>query len=187
MRIHTDVLTYSDIYHLFHDQKRLGRIAPFVYLDITEHGSLSKARAFEVRLYADDKTPGDGRRKTNTGMFGAGNDFSATYDEWGWLLAALFARDENMVCGTGRYATYTDKQDFDEKTGFTYNVPVMLDYLSHGEDPAPYVWNKQTVGRCGAGRICEEFATTTQVRLSLYAPRTLSDYREFAFPKGEAA
>lgn len=177
MRIHSNILERHDIYDAMYSAKYVWRVAQNVFVEVKEHGSRSHKRAFEVRLVSYSKEQGDGRRMQEPGRY------SATYDEWGWFLSELYGRDPQMVCK----GAYVDSQDFDEKTGFTYNPTAMMDYLANGEDPAPYVLAQPKVGRYGAGRICEAFATTTQIRLSEYAPRELVDYMTFAYPKGKAA
>jgi hypothetical protein len=85
MRIHTDSLTISDIYAA---TKNAG---PRVDVEVRQHGSRSRARAFNVTL------TGTSPRRTNSGKRGAGDEHAATWDEWGMFLAELFRRDPNAV------------------------------------------------------------------------------------------
>jgi hypothetical protein len=94
MRIHTDSLTEKDIY------EATARAGSAVRVVVTEHGSRSRARAFNVTL------SGTSSRRRNTGNYGAAGEDSywgpdrshaATWDEWGMFLAELFRRDPNAV------------------------------------------------------------------------------------------
>lgn len=103
MRIHSDYLKLSD----FHDATSFELVG--VYATVSEHGSRSHARAFEVSL------EGNGYRK-NTGKYGAGEEFGATWDEWGVFLARLFDIDANAVAGAVKHPVYRDGYDFHAKT-----------------------------------------------------------------------
>ena len=99
MRLHTDTLTAADVYaataHL-----------PGVYATVTEHGSRSRKRAFEVRL------EGNGYPR-NSGRYGSDSaEQGATWDEWGSFFAALFAIDPDMLCGSAAHPAYRDAQHF---------------------------------------------------------------------------
>lgn len=115
MRIHTDTLTVTDIYAA---AARAGggdyRTSP-VLADVTEHGSRSRARAFNVTL------SGTSGRRQNPGHGGGSRDLqAATWDEWGMFLAELFRRDPNAVVpkvydGAEHFQNVTD-QRFDTLT-----------------------------------------------------------------------
>lgn len=78
---------------------------------LSEHGSRSRARAFEVRL------GGNGGRN-NTGLYGAGDYCGATWDEWGAFFAALYELDPEALCGGSvRRPIYADADDFHFQTG----------------------------------------------------------------------
>lgn len=47
-----------------------------------------RKRGWDVRLYRIGST-----RHFNTGQWGAGDDGAASYDDYGWFIAELFARD----------------------------------------------------------------------------------------------
>jgi hypothetical protein len=74
-----------------------GRVAPGVYFDkITAHGSRTHTSAAEVHLVSDTKEPGSKRRRPNSGTVGAdgrGDVWAATWAEWGWFMAEVFAAD----------------------------------------------------------------------------------------------
>lgn len=112
MRIHTDSLTASDIYAAAaHAGGGDYRTSP-VLVDVTEHGSRKRARAFNVSL------TGTSSRRTNGGNRGAGDDYAATWDEWGMFLAELFRRDPDATI-PGAYDT---SGDFDYKTGCRFDT-----------------------------------------------------------------
>lgn len=106
MRIHTDHLTLSNLYS--REMYEWG-----VYIHVTEHGSRSHVRAFEVSL------EGNGYRK-NTGTSGAGDEYGATWDEWGVFLARLFDLDKDMVCGSVKNPVYNGVDDFDRQTDYRF-------------------------------------------------------------------
>lgn len=96
MRIYTDNLLSVEIHKL------AGESLPSdVYLDLTEHGSRKRARAFEVKLSAEPGTDrhGHNRRWANSGQYGAAGDKAATWFEWGDFFASIFAADPRAVIG----------------------------------------------------------------------------------------
>jgi hypothetical protein len=118
MRLHT-ALTEGDVRAALRES--VG--ADGVYLDhMTAHSSRSHDHAFEVRLAGvpgRDRN-GKARRKTNTGQYGAGTYMAATYDEWGYFMAAIFGRDPFAKFGTA----YNGAEDFMRKTEHAYPVSV---------------------------------------------------------------
>jgi hypothetical protein len=118
MRIHTDSLTEKDIY------EATARAGSAVRVVVTEHGSRSRARAFNVTL------SGTSSRRRNTGNYGAAGEDSywgpdrshaATWDEWGMFLAEIFRRDPNAVVPNA----YESGEHFHWSTGdrFLYLTP----------------------------------------------------------------
>jgi hypothetical protein len=109
MKIHSDTLTFLDIQqavprgcflaNFYHD----GRLC-----DIVEAGSRSHKRSFIVRLSGTSKSTMDTRNMPEP-------EKAATYDEWGYFLAALFSKDESAKMGV-----YKDAADFDFKTGHAF-------------------------------------------------------------------
>ena len=92
MRIHSDTLTVTDIY------QAATAAGPAVRVEVTEHGSRSRVKAFRVTL------TGTSSRRPNNGTGGrfrdgveTGGDYAATWDEWGIFLGELFRRDENAT------------------------------------------------------------------------------------------
>jgi hypothetical protein len=107
MRIHADYATDTDI----------RRAARFVALtgqgsvqveSLTKHGSRKRRRAYDVKLTGSNPR----RNATNTGQ-------AATWDEWGWFLAALYSVDHLIVAGP-----YTSAADFDAKTHGAFVLPL---------------------------------------------------------------
>lgn len=98
MRIHSDVITREDIH-------RAARHARVDLATFTDHGSRSRARAFDVKL------EGESRRRPNGGASGAGSGYAATWDQWGVFLGFLFELDARMVT-----PYYKNKADFDRRT-----------------------------------------------------------------------
>lgn len=84
---------------------------PGVYAEVSEHGSRSRAGALELRL------TGNSGRYRNTGKWGAHWEKSATWDEWGVVLAAVFAADPHAICGTAKRPVYAGVNDFHWQTG----------------------------------------------------------------------
>lgn len=103
MRIHSDILTTADIHAATRD-------LPGVYIDISPHGSRSRASAYEVSL------EGNGYRK-NSGRYGAGDEYAATWDEWGVVIARLFDIDPQAFWGSAKRPNYSDAEDFHQLTG----------------------------------------------------------------------
>lgn len=99
MKIHSDILEYSDL---------MGNLPSMIYADVKLAGSKSRQRAYEVGLcYTGSGGPGSGRRPKNNGTTGAGSDLAATWDEWGIWMAKLFAIDPDAIIGA-----YRGRDDF---------------------------------------------------------------------------
>lgn len=83
MRIHTNTLTAEDIYDA-------ARAAGAVVETCFRHGSRTHDHAYELKL------TGNSRRRPNGGSYGAGDDYAATWDQWGVVLGLLFDIDPEM-------------------------------------------------------------------------------------------
>lgn len=205
MKLHSDTIQISDIHKALGREIEAGRIAPHVsFKIIRQEGSRIRKAGFEVQLEADKRD--NGRRFGNSGSYGATSPWSqgyevyaATYDEWGWLIAALYDIDEDALWGSGKYPQYKNREDFDEKTGLTYNpkelLPLLIEghwptFVDHddytGGDPYPYTsgYTANRVGRRGFGRITEQAANDAirrgWTRHLKRAPRDPEVYRAFA-------
>lgn len=161
MRIHTDVIAYTgEIRRAFKAEQAADRIARHVELSIEPHGSRQRAYAYEIRMTGHVRDRG--RRVGNSGAYGPLNDgtFAATYDEWGWLLAALYRLDGELLTGSAKHPVYADVDDFDHKTALTYNPLVLIQQIETlGADPYPLVMGAgrksakgYQIGRAGWGR-----------------------------------
>lgn len=130
-----------------------GTIAPHVRFKTLETKQRrGTGSALEVQLEATQRDRG--RRSGNSGSYGAMQDgtYSATYDEWGFFLAALYRlAGDDMICGTPKYPHYSNADDFHYKTGRTYD-PEYPDYVERCGDDFPYRQGRNQIGRRGVGR-----------------------------------
>ena len=105
MKLHTDTLTTSTIFHALADAKAKGNVARDVFLVVFHPGgSRSRQRGFEIQLGASNKTSGPTRTRhyKNSGQYGADSTWAASYDEWGWFIAELYLIDPNAIFGPYR-------------------------------------------------------------------------------------
>lgn len=193
MKIHSNVIGYTQIIReALKGEKAAGRIASHVtFKSLEQRGSRSHEFAFEIQLEANERD--NGRRAGNSGSYGAMrpevDGYAATYDEWGFLLNALFALDPKMVVGTAKYATYRGREDFDQKTGWTYNYDRLLAHFlewpafdgSFDRDPFPCTegYTANRIGRRGFGRKRAQ-DMNPQWRHVSEAPRDSAWVRKFA-------
>lgn len=187
MRIHSNIIRADKVYAALDEQKKLGRIASHVGFKILEErGSRSHDFAVEVQLDASERD--NGRRAGNSGSYGAmqpeSDGYAATYDEWGWLLAALYEIDRDMVVGSTKHPTYANAVSFHRQTAWTYAPDLLIDALENGDDPFPYITGRAAktkrgyfLGRRGADRHAVKPFWPHVVR-----PRTVAEVREFAYP-----
>ena len=132
-----------------------GTVAGHVgFKTLTVHrGGEGFAYALEIQL--EGTVRDRGRRLGNSGSYGAGDNYTATYDEWGFFLAALYRMDEGARCAPNfkhGTALYYDASDFHEKTGRTYD-PAYPDYVERHGDDYGYRTGRALIGRRGAGRV----------------------------------
>lgn len=97
MRLHSDFIEADDV-------RKAARLAGVHFTRFGLHGSRKRAQAFDVIL------SGSSSRRQN-----GGDDYAATWDEWGSVLGYLFALDSRMVT-----PYYSDAADFDFQTGGQY-------------------------------------------------------------------
>ena len=120
--------------------------------------------ALEIQFEASKRDRG--RRTGNSGSYGAMqaeyDGYAATYDEWGFFLAALYRMDEGARCAPNfkhGTALYYDAADFHEKTGRTYD-PAYPDYVERHDDDYGYRTGRALIGRRGAGRVHYDSSAT---------------------------
>lgn len=190
MRIHTNITSRQQIHDALTEQKNLGRIALHVsFKTLAQHRSHSRLRAFEIQLEANERD--NGRRAGNSGSYGAmrpeSDGYAATYDEWGWLLAALYELDRDMVVGASGSPVYASAVAFHRKTAWTYAPEMLIDALENGDDPFPIITGRGAktkrgylIGRRGADRCTE--ADIRPYWSHKVQPRTVAEVREFAYP-----
>lgn len=87
MRIHTNILTRQDF-------TNAAKHAGVTLIELSEHGSQSRARAFKFTLEGTSGRPPG---------FGQGDWETATWDEWGIVFAHLFDIDPEAHCGKNGY------------------------------------------------------------------------------------
>lgn len=121
MRLHTNTMTDLDLYTALRRAKNKGRVTQDVYFWAFErHRSRSRAGAYEIQLGTADQTSGPTRSRhyKNSGQYGARSErngepvWSATYEEWGWFIAELFAVEPDLIFGS-----YKGLASFNEQTG----------------------------------------------------------------------
>jgi hypothetical protein len=114
MWIHTDALD-DDLFAALPEGVALMGYVGF----LEEAGSRTHARKVRVHLGSDSETTPDGktRKWSNSGKRGAGGYRAATYDEWGWFLAALFEADPTAKTDGN---AYDGIDDFHAKTEGKY-------------------------------------------------------------------
>ncbi|HBH59913.1 MAG TPA: hypothetical protein DDY41_17665 [Arthrobacter bacterium] len=105
MRLHTNTLTWRAVHEALDRAILAGRIPAHVSLiTCAEYRSRVRKAGIEIQLGTYDKEPGDGRRWSNTGTHGANSEangegvYAATWNEWGWFLAEVFAADPEAKC-----------------------------------------------------------------------------------------
>lgn len=190
MRIHTNLIGYTQqVRNALQTEREAGRVANHVsFKTLEQHRSRTHQFAFEVQLEADKRD--NGRRAGNSGSYGAmrpeSDGYAATYDEWGWLLAALYKLDPEMLVGSVKSPYYRNQGDFDEKTGLTYNPEDLIATIEDmGYDPFPIVTGQAAktkrgylIGRRGANRASDVGYRPYWPHKEM--PRTVAEVREYA-------
>lgn len=136
MKIHTNALHLAD---LAHAAKLAG-----VDLERCElKGSRSRSHAFDVILSGNGRT---GSRWGNTGTSGAAPTKSATWDEWGIFLNALFEADDSVTVPR----VYVDRESFDWATNARYRTltPAQAHHNHKWSHSEHSVTGNYSVARC---------------------------------------
>jgi hypothetical protein len=124
MMVFSDTLTPADFVNALEGAQAAGLIGPGVFLAELEEKRTKgnkRARKYTLQLAAAAKMPGDKRRRINSGTHGAGNAWAATWDEWGFFMAEVFARDASAMFGP-----YEGADDFGNKTKGAYPLPAFV-------------------------------------------------------------
>lgn len=113
MRIHVHTLPdFADAARYV--RERTG--APVYFEARTEHRSRTHPRAYEIKLSSDGSLS---RRRRNPGASrdrSALDTYAATWDQWGWFLARMFATDPGARVAN----VYADAADFHKRTRGAY-------------------------------------------------------------------
>jgi hypothetical protein len=145
MRLHSNILTAADVY-----AATISRGMRGVYAEVATVGSRSHARALDVHL------SGTSSRRTNPGASypsreGAGIDYAATWDEWGMVMATLYAIDPAAVWGSVKRPTYANADHFHYVTGGRFHTLTAPD--QHGRGGHKWDWQGDGMAcKCGATR-----------------------------------
>lgn len=147
MRIHSDILSPRDIYSAPRgtdlSQGYGCHTLPGVHADVTAHGSRSHLQAFELRL------EGNGYAR-NTGTRGAdAYETGATWDEWGVVIARIFAIDPNAVFGSVKHPVYRDAEHFHRVTAGRFES-LDLPSDTHKRHNWDHSLNVSTCTKCSA-------------------------------------
>lgn len=142
MRLHTK-LNRGDINAALERAKIKKRIAPGVYFATNKpesHGSHTHDHAFEIQLGSDGgdfaslvpasakNAYGKPQKTRRPRQNGGGGElrFAATWHEWGWFMAEVFAVDPDAMFGNrGKPGKpgwgYDGVADFEEKTNYQFD------------------------------------------------------------------
>ena len=145
MRIHSDIITPEQVTNIID-------ATPVVTIGrMTVHNSRSRARGIELNLY------GSGRQG---GQFGNADGKSATWDEWGHVIAALYRIDPVALVGP-----YFDRSHFYWVTAYRYaeaspfHVPVTEQHVQHKWEPQGMaVTGRYYTQKCKCGALTRRLA-----------------------------
>jgi hypothetical protein len=127
MRIHSDFIEEVDV-------RKAARLAGVQFTRFGLHGSRKREHAFDVIL------TGSSPRRQNQG-----EDYAATWDEWGSFLGYLFALDANAWT-----QQYTSGAHFDWATDGQYRNGVLP--VRHASHRWEYAGGMASECQCGAVR-----------------------------------
>lgn len=205
MKLHADHIRADVVRDALAAEIEAGRIAPSVRFKVLREVGTRSGRAHAVEVQLESTAPSRGRRVGNSGSYGAMraevDGYAATYDEWGWLLAALYRLDPHMIVGTAKRPVYADRVDFNHKTGLTYDpwawYAVVMEWPTFADDrdPYPYIIGKAVrtragyiIGRRGADRRDADSPDVTRAYWPIAErPRTVAEVLEFAHLTAEEA
>ena len=153
MRLHTH-LTCAQVHGALKQAKEARQVTEDIrFMTLEDHKSMTHPRAFEVQLGTWCKTSlPDGyrdqygklmhvRRYKNSGQHGASSDqglgradcsvWSATWHEWGWFMARVFAADPDARFGGASGWHYDGVADFNRKTGDRFTGNACEEEINH--------------------------------------------------------
>lgn len=107
MRIYSDTLDVADLHEA---ARRVNDDYPGCVVYVSDDAKLVDKRV--RRIERAKLRSHRGIYHSNTGDHGAGSEMAASWTEWGWWLAYLFAWDPAMRAGE-----YASVDDFHRKTG----------------------------------------------------------------------
>lgn len=145
MRLHTK-LPYRQVFAAMEAVKNDGKVAKDVqFTAFSDHKSRTHPFAYEIQLGTHDRhslpenyVDRQGRhRRTrnfkNSGDRGSASEwatgcdvYAATWEEWGWFMAELFALDPDARWGSVKGWHYAGVADFNAKTGNRFIPEDML-------------------------------------------------------------
>jgi hypothetical protein len=132
MKIHT-VLTGENLRDLLDQTKAGGQVTADVFFTQLEYqASRSRPNGYLVQLGTYSQWSlrnGRSRHFKNTGNSGADSIWAATWDEWGWFLARVFATDPGAIAGH-----WKSKEMFMEVTKGTFALS------TDAEQPLTYAY-----------------------------------------------
>lgn len=133
MRVHTKLTM---------EQLRKIELPSGVYWrNLREYGSRSHDRAFNIYL------TGTSSRRPNTGQYGAGDgdDYAATWDEWGVALGKIFELDADARC-----PYYADAADYHWQTGDRFHPDALPAELcrQHRWEPGQALGARASESKC---------------------------------------
>lgn len=103
MILYTDTIARNDVWAALNRAKWNHKVTNDIDLVQFDGPNRSRNRkfSFKIQLGTYDKTSGPtkSRHYKNSGQYGAGDVWAATYDEWGWFIAELFAVDPDAIFG----------------------------------------------------------------------------------------
>lgn len=116
MRIHTDTVSTVYVYRAAHEASELSGATVNIE-KLQAHGSRTHAGSFDVTLSGDGTLT---RRRINYGTSRTldrfAKPYAATWEQWGFFLAAMFRLDPAMRVGSAAHPVYRDAEHFHAET-----------------------------------------------------------------------
>lgn len=124
MKLHTKLYSQA-LRKAMADTKAAGQMTEDIeFVQFAPEGSRSHDYGYKIQLgtYDQRSGPTNSRHYKNSGSRGARSEYmngenvwAATYDEWGWFIARIFAADPDA-----RFGEYRGRDDFNRKTKNAY-------------------------------------------------------------------